>query len=252
MRRLDGKTAVVTGGATGIGRSTALRLADDGASVLVIDRAHPTEPFPPAVHVAEGDVTDAASLEAALTQLEAGPDICVANAGISLVEDFADGDVDAWRRVLDVNLLGVMVTFKVAARRMIAAGRGGRLLATSSLAGVRGEARIAAYAASKAGVVALVKTLAAELAPHRITVNAVAPGQIDTAMNARDLELDAAAQGLPVADVRQAFIRARIPIGRMGLPEEVAGLFAFLASDEAEFITGETVCIDGGERVITP
>jgi NAD(P)-dependent dehydrogenase (short-subunit alcohol dehydrogenase family) len=244
---LEGKTAVVTGGAAGIGRATALRLAAEGAGVLVIDRAAPAEPFPDSVLVAEGDVTDAASLETAMALLGDGPDICVANAGISLVEDFVDGDLDAWRRVLDVNLLGVMVTFQVAARRMIAAGRGGRLLATSSLAGIRGEPTIAAYCASKAGVIAVVKTLAVELAPHRITVNAVAPGQIDTDMNARDVVATAEAEGRSPDEVRAELIRTRVPLGRMGAPHEVAALFAFLASDDAAFVTGETVRIDGAE-----
>jgi len=244
---LEGKTAVVTGGAAGIGRATALRLAAEGADVLVIDRAAPAEPFPDGMLVAEGDVTDAASLATAMSLLGDGPDICVANAGISLVEDFVAGDLDAWRRVLDVNLLGVMVTFQVAARRMIAAGRGGRLLATSSLAGIRGEPTIAAYCASKAAVIAVVKTLAVELAPHRITVNAVAPGQIDTDMNARDVVATAEAEGRSPDEIREELIRTRVPLGRMGAPHEVGALFAFLASDDAAFVTGETVRIDGAE-----
>src|SRR5581483_7770401 len=108
------------------------------------------------------------------------------------------------------------------ARQMIATGRGGRLLATSSLAGIRGEPTIAAYCASKAGVIAVIRTLAVELAPHRITVNAVAPGQIDTDMNARDIIATAAAEGRTPEDVREETIRSRVPLGRIGTPEEVA------------------------------
>ena len=143
-----------------------------------------------------------------------------------------------------MNLLGVMTTFQAAARAM---PRGGRLLATASIAGIRGERNAAAYCAGKAGVVALVKTLAIELASLDITVNAVAPGQIATAMNRRDLELAAERAGRPADELLREHLAGRVPAGRLGDPEEVAAVFAFLASSDARFITGEVIRVDGGE-----
>ena len=169
-------------------------------------------------------------------------DICVANAGISLMQPFLDGDIHSWERVLRVNLLGVMNTFQQAA---LAMPRGGRLLATASVAGLRGEPDASAYCASKAGVLGLVRALAIELAPRGLTVNAVAPGQIDTRMNSADLETVSRREGRPAAELLQAHLDQRVPARRLGTPEEVADVFAFLAS--AAFVTGTVVTIDGGE-----
>jgi meso-butanediol dehydrogenase/(S,S)-butanediol dehydrogenase/diacetyl reductase len=129
----------------------------------------------------------------------------------------------------------------------VAAGRPGRLLATASIAGLHGEPGGSAYCASKAGVIGLVKTLAVELAPWSITVNAVAPGQIDTAMNARDLETVGRQSGQSPEALLREHLDRRVPARRLGTPAEVAALFAFLASDDAAFITGEVLRIDGGE-----
>jgi NAD(P)-dependent dehydrogenase (short-subunit alcohol dehydrogenase family) len=149
--------------------------------------------------------------------------------------------------VMRVNLLGVMITLQAAARSMVEAGRSGRLLATASIAGLHGEPGSSAYSASKAAVIGLVRTLAVELAPHRITVNGVAPGQIDTAMNARDLETVGHSSGRSPAELLREHLERRVPARRLGSPAEVAGLFAYLASDEAAFVTGEVIRIDGGE-----
>ena len=124
---------------------------------------------------------------------------------------------------------------------------GGRLLATASTAGLHGEPAVAAYSASKAGLIAVVRTLAIELAPLGITCAAVAPGQVETGMSLGDVETSAALAGRPAADLLAEHLARRVPAGRMGTPDEVAALFAFLASDEAEFINGEIVRIDGGE-----
>ena len=236
MGSLEGRRALVTGAATGIGAATVARFSAEGADVVGVDAD-------PAYSGAVADVTDPDQLARAV--LAAGElDICVANAGISLMEPFLDGDLRSWGRVLRVNLLGVMNTFQQAA---LAMPRGGRLLATASIAGLHGEPGASAYCASKAGVVGLVKSLAIELAPRGFTVNAVAPGQIDTRMNSIDLEEVSRREGRPARELLEAHLERRVPARRLGTPDEVAGLFAFLASDAGGFISGTVVTIDGGE-----
>ena len=225
----------MTGAATGIGAATVRRFSAEGAQVVGVDAD-------PAYGGVVADVTDPDEIARAV--LAAGElDICVANAGISLMEPFLGGDMSSWERVLRVNLLGVMNTFQQAA---LAMPRGGRLLATASVAGLRGEPNASAYCASKAGVLGLVRALAVELAPRGLRVNAVAPGQIDTRMNSADLETASLREGRPAAELLQAHLDQRVPARRLGTPDEVAALFAFLASDAA-FITGTVVTIDGGE-----
>jgi NAD(P)-dependent dehydrogenase (short-subunit alcohol dehydrogenase family) len=236
MGSLEGRRALVTGAATGIGAATVARFSAEGADVVGVDADS-------AYSGAVADVTDPD--EVARAVLAAGElDICVANAGISLMEPFLDGDLRSWERVLRVNLLGVMNTFQQAAMAM---PRGGRLLATASIAGLHGEPGASAYCASKAGVVGLVRSLAIELAPRGFTVNAVAPGQIDTRMNSTDLEEMSRREGRPARELLRAHLERHVPARRLGTPDEVAGLFAFLASDAGGFITGTVVAIDGGE-----
>ena len=226
----------MTGAATGIGAATVGRFSAEGAHVVGVDAD-------PAYGGVVADATDPDELARAV--LGAGElDICVANAGVSLMEPFLDGDLRSWERVLRVNLLGVMNTFQQAA---LAMPRGGRLLATASIAGLRGEPGASAYCASKAGVIGLVRSLAVELAPRGFTVNAVAPGQIDTRMNSADLETVSRREGRPAAELLETHLERRVPARRLGTPDEVAALFGFLASDEAAFITGTVLAIDGGE-----
>lgn len=231
--RLAGRTALVTGAGAGIGLATALRLAEEGASVLAADLDTAALPTHPRLSGRTVDVCDTAQLAAAveLAGSGGGLDVCVANAGVFLERGaFVDGDAATARRIVEVNLLGVLETFRLAARAMIAAGRGGRLLATTSTAGLRGEPQLPVYSAAKAGVTAAVQGLAAELRPAGITVNAVAPGPIETAMY-RGVPESAAASGRD----------------HLGQPEDVAAAFAFLASPEAGHITGQTLAVDGGE-----
>jgi NAD(P)-dependent dehydrogenase (short-subunit alcohol dehydrogenase family) len=236
MASLEGRRALVTGAGTGIGAATVARFEAEGAKVFGVDVL-------PGYPGLVADVTDPDELSAAI--LSAGElDICVANAGVSLMEPFLEGGLGSWRRVVDVNLLGVMLTLQAAASAM---PRGGRLLATASIAGLHGEREAAAYSASKAGVIALVRTLAIELTPLGITVNAVAPGQIETGMNRRDLELVSEREGRPAEDVLRDHLDRHVPMRRIGTPEEVAALFAFLASDDAAFINGAVIPVDGGE-----
>lgn len=251
--RLAGRRALVTGAGGGIGLATTRRFVAEGAHVIGVDLVAPPDAGDAErVRWMEGDVSDATFMReaAAAAAADGGLDICVANAGVGGVESFMDGGLESWERTLRVNLLGVMVTLQAAAAPMIAAGNGGRLLATGSIAGLRGESLASAYVASKGGVMALTRALAVELAPHRITVNAVAPGQIDTDLNRNDMAVVSGKEAGELDEFRAEFIAGQVPAGRMGSPEEVAGVFAFLASDEAEFITGSTFRIDGGELAI--
>lgn len=236
MGALEGRRALVTGAAAGIGEATVARFRAEGAQVVGVDAD-------PGYSGLLADVTDPDELADAVRT--AGElDICVANAGVSLMQPFLEGHVGSWERVLRVNLLGVMNTLQQAARAM---PRGGRLLATASIAGLHGEPGASAYCASKAGVVGVVRSLAIELAPAGFTVNAVAPGQIDTRMNSTDLDIVSRREGRPASELLHEHLERRVPARRLGTPEEVAAVFAFLASDEAAFITGEVLRVDGGE-----
>lgn len=220
MRGLEGKRVVVTGGSSGIGLATVERFRDEGAEVVSIALDGEIE----------CDVADAAQVDAAFDR--AGPlDVLVANAGISIRAPFADIRAEDWRRVLDVNLTGVFHCAQQAARRM---GEG-VILMTASTNGLTGHELYADYNASKAGVILLARTMARELAP-RIRVNAVCPGYVLTPM-----------QRAEYTDEMLAAVNEQIPLKRHAEPEEIAALFAFLASDDARYITGAAIVVDGGE-----
>jgi meso-butanediol dehydrogenase/(S,S)-butanediol dehydrogenase/diacetyl reductase len=227
MRGLEGKRVVVTGGTSGIGEATCRRFRDEGARVVSI-----------AVDDADAnvvcDVADPAQVEQAFARVDellGGVDVLVANAGISIRSPFIEIREKDWQRVLDVNLGGVFRCAQQAARRM----EDGVILMTASTNGLIAHENYADYNASKAGVILLARTLARELAP-RIRVNAVCPGYVLTPM-----------QRAEYTDEMLAAVDASIPLGRHAQPDEVAALFAFLASDDAAYITGATIAIDGGE-----
>lgn len=254
MGILADKVAIVTGAGNGIGRATVERFLREGAMVVALDRMIDQSLQHSQLRWVKGDVTNEGDLAQAveLAKEFGGVDICVANAGVGQIEQFVDGTRASWMRVLDVNLIGVMMTLQAAAQAMIELGKGGRLLATASIAGLRGEAHApsTAYAASKGAVMALMRALSVELADYGITANAVAPGQIDTEMNATDLEVMSSRIGRKASDVRAEFLKNAVPLHRMGAPAEVAGLFTYLASHDASFVTGATFRIDGGELAI--
>jgi NAD(P)-dependent dehydrogenase (short-subunit alcohol dehydrogenase family) len=244
-KALAGKRALVTGASGGIGLATSRALLEAGARVVGLDQRWGDQPK--WLVCCEGDVTNSDDLDAAVEKAAEGVglDICVANAGILVLDDWLTGDPRAWASVLDVNLLGVMQTFQAAARRMVADGRGGRLLATASTAGIRADIYSAAYCASKAGVISIVQSAALAFAEHGITANAVAPGEVDTEMHAHAMEVLGASDGRSAEEVRDEAVAA-LPLRRMGQPTDVAKLFTFLASDAAAYITGLTIPIDGG------
>ncbi len=256
MGLLDGRVALVTGGARGIGLKVGRRLAAAGAAVVLADIAEGAVQEAARQARAEGaraagvavDVTDEASVAAAFDAAEAalGPvDVLVANAGILVLERALDLAVADYRRVLEVNVTGTFLTCREGARRMVAAGRGGRVIVSSSLFGLRGGVENSAYSSSKFAVIGLVQCLAAELGGSGITVNAVCPGQVDTVM-IRDLIAERAhLTGSSPEAVEEAML-ARIPSRRMARPEEVADSYVWLASDMAAYVTGQSIVVDGG------
>lgn len=243
-KRFEGKVAIVTGGATGIGRSITTRLAREGATVAIVNRRAEVAEAVVAelkaegldVHAYPGDVADTTAVAALVKQVVAdlGPvTILVNNAGVTRDDLLMRMKEDAWDLVLSVNLKGAFNCIKAVSRPMMKA-QGGRIVNISSVVGLMGNAGQANYSAAKAGLLGLTKSAARELASRKITVNAVCPGYVPTDMTA-DLPEDATTQLLE-----------HVPLHRMGEPEEIAAAVAFLASDEAGYITGQTLAVDGG------
>jgi NAD(P)-dependent dehydrogenase (short-subunit alcohol dehydrogenase family) len=241
MRGLEGKRVVVTGGTSGIGEATSRRFLEEGARVVALaigaDEVATAAERVPGLTAIRCDVADRDALRAAFAEIDrrvGGVDVLVANAGISIRKPFLEIDEADWRRVLDVNLTGVFLCAQEAARRMVAAN-GGVILMTASTNGLTGHPLYADYNASKAGVILLARTMALELAPS-VRVNAICPGYVLTPM-----------QRAEYSEEMLAGVNATIPLGRHASPEEIASLFAFLASDEGAYFTGAVLSIDGGE-----
>ncbi len=246
-----GRTVLVTGASRGIGLASARLFADAGAEVFALARSEQEQA--PRLHPIVADVRSAGQLAEAARRAASQTgriDICVANAGGVVVEDYAQTDPQHWRELIDVNLTGVMRTWQAALPYMGQEGHGGRLIANSSAAGVRGEPLIAAYSASKAAISGLVQALALYCAKRGITVNAVAPGEIDTQLNREGRRGAARRQGRPEQELLHEMLSGAIPLGRLGEPEEIASLIAYLASDEAAYLTGQTLVIDGGQLLV--
>jgi NAD(P)-dependent dehydrogenase (short-subunit alcohol dehydrogenase family) len=247
MGRLDGKTALVAGAGGGIGGAGAVLLAREGAAVMCGDvDAAAAEACAAAIRSAGGkasalalDVASQASIDAAVARTVAelgGIDVLLDSAGVSTTASVLDLTREAWDRVLAVNLTGMFLLGQAVARQMVAQARGGSIVnVTSQLAEV-GIQQKTAYLASKGGARSLTIGMALDLAPHGIRVNAVAPGPTLTGLT-RDRFAD--------DDVR-AWTLSRIPLGRIGEPADLAGAIVFLASDEARWVTGTTIAVDGG------
>ncbi len=242
MQGLRGKRIAITGGASGIGAATAARFLEEGSSVCVLDRdARALEAIgrkhPGLKGALVCDVTALDQVRAAFAdaiRLMGGVDVLINNAGISIRHAFLDITPEEWDRVIAVNLTGVFHVAQAAARHMAERGSG-VILQTASTNGLVGHPYYADYNATKAGVIALTKGMALELAPH-VRVNAVAPGYVLTPM-----------QRAEYTDEMLEAVNRKIPLGRHARPEEIAALFAFLASDDAAYITGQVYTIDGAE-----
>jgi NAD(P)-dependent dehydrogenase (short-subunit alcohol dehydrogenase family) len=252
---LAGQIALVTGAARGIGLAIAERYAREGAHVIVADVAGDAARDAAAeirrggggAEAAELDVRDAEATEALVGAIERRHgrlDIAVANAGILRLAPVQELPIEAFTDTIDINLVGVYLTMRSAAQSMIRSG-GGRIIATSSVLGVRGMATNAAYSAAKFGVLGLVQAAAVDLAPHGIRVNAVCPGQIDTQMLRDTAVQRAEADGVAPAVIARG-LESRIPQGRIGTTEEIADAYVFLAGKLSVYVTGQHLIVDGG------
>jgi meso-butanediol dehydrogenase/(S,S)-butanediol dehydrogenase/diacetyl reductase len=254
--RLEDKTAVVTGAGRGIGRAIALRLAADGANVAVNDidgeaaeavaaeirtDGHKAVPVP-------ADVTDPSAVQGLIQRAtdDLGQiDVMVSNAGIVQVKPLLEVQPDDLDRIFRVNLFGVLYGLQAAAKQMRRQGTGGKIINAASIAGLSGFDYLGVYSATKFGVVALTQAAAKELAPHGITVNAYCPGIVGTDMwDLIDEQLGGYLGNDKGATLREYAQKAAL--GRVQTPEDVAGFVAYLASPDADFMTGQAVAIDGG------
>ncbi|WP_286230249.1 SDR family NAD(P)-dependent oxidoreductase [Neobacillus mesonae] len=239
---LQNKCVVITGGASGIGLATSIRFAEEGSIVTILDNnkdsLHRTlKEYPAIKHGVVVDVSNPNEVKDAFEEIDSlmhGVDVLIANAGISVRSKFIDITPEQWKKVLGINLDGIFYTAQEAAKRMLSQGSG-VILMTASTNGVVGHPFYADYNASKAGVNLLARTMALELAPT-IRVNTVCPGYVLTPMQIAEYTPEMLEQ-----------VNENIPLKRHALPEEVAGLYAFLASAEAAYITGQHIPIDGGE-----
>jgi NAD(P)-dependent dehydrogenase (short-subunit alcohol dehydrogenase family) len=250
MRGLDGKGVLIAGGTSGIGLATARRFLQEGSRVFVagIDETELKDTLEALRPVGRidgkvGDVGDEAAVDAVVAAAVAflsRIDILINNAGIAHKAPFLDTETDAWDRTIAVNLRGMFLVARAVGRLMAADGAGGAIVNMASTNALGGEEQYAAYNASKGGVLQLTRTMAVELGAYHVRVNCLCPGFIDTPLN-REIEAEA---------FIQAYERDHIPLGRRGQPDEVAAAYAFLASDEASFIHGAALVIDGGQTAV--
>ena len=242
MKGLSGKNVLVTGGASGIGQATAARFLEEGCAVSILDRspdarARVAEELPGLAAVIAADVSDLQQVQAAFVQaieIMGSVDVAINNAGISIRHDFLDITPEEWDEVLGVNLKGAFYIAQTAAKHMVDRGSG-VILNTASTAGTTGYPHYADYSASKGGVIALTYAMALELAPV-VRVNAISPGYVLTPM-----------QRAEYTDAMLGAVNRKIPMGRHAKPEEIAALFAFLASEDCGFATGQVYVMDGAE-----
>ncbi|MEM5582689.1 L-iditol 2-dehydrogenase [Roseibium sp. AS2] len=253
MKRLDGKSALITGAARGIGKAFAARYAAEGATVAIADinlagaEQAATEIGSNAYAVAL-DVTDQASIDAAIATVEqtaGGLDILINNAALFDLAPTVEISRESWSRLFDINVGGTLFMLQAAAKSMIRRGRGGRIINMASQAGRRGEALVGVYCATKAAVISLTQSAGLDLIRHGINVNAISPGVVDGDHWDGVDALFARYEGLPPGE-KKAAVGAAVPFGRMGTADDLTGMAVFLASPDADYIVAQTYNVDGG------
>ncbi|KDQ15721.1 hypothetical protein BOTBODRAFT_54597 [Botryobasidium botryosum FD-172 SS1] len=259
MSATEARVAVVTGGAQGLGAAICLRLAKDGFDIAIVDLPTQKEAVEKLINViqtenagrraiaAYADVSSQADIQTMAEKVVAelgGIHVFVSNAGVcALPAPFADLSIEEFDRQMNINARGTFLSFRAAARVMIAQGKGGKLLATSSIAGLKGMGAQAGYSASKFAIRGIVQSAAASLAPHGITANAYCPGLVETPLLAAQRPHIAALANIPIEAVDSIL---PIPLGRIGQPEDIANVVSFLASSNSDYITGQSFAVDGG------
>jgi acetoin reductase-like protein len=251
--KLKDKVAIVTGGARGIGAAICRRYADEGARVAVADLLE-AEADALAQEIGRGafgvrlDVTRRDSIDAAVARVvdqAGGLDILVNNAGIFEMAPILEITEESFDKQFAVNTKGLLFMLQAAARRMVEQGRGGKIVNFSSQAGRRGEALVAVYCASKAAVISITQSAGLDLIRHRINVNGIAPGVIDTPMWDHVDAQFAKWENRPLGE-KKRLVGEAVPYGRMGRPEDMAGAAVFLASEDADYVVAQTLNVDGG------
>jgi D-sorbitol dehydrogenase (acceptor) len=254
MRRLDGKTALITGSARGIGRTFAEAYVAEGARVAIadinIERARQTaSDIGDAAIAVEMDITRQDSIDAAVAATVdalGGIDILINNAALFTAAPIVEIERDDYARVFDINVGGTLFTMQAVARHMIARGKGGKIINMASQAGRRGEALVAVYCATKAAVISLTQSAGLNLIAHGINVNAISPGVVDgehwDGVDAFFAKYEGKAPGQKKKEVGAA-----VPFGRMGMAEDLTGMAIFLATDEARYIVAQCYNVDGGQ-----
>lgn len=252
--RLEGKSALITGSARGIGRAFAEAYVREGASVAIgdinLEAAEKTaSEIGAKAYAVKLDVTDLASIEAAVKAVETktgGLDILINNAALFDLAPIVEISKASYDRLFSVNVAGTLFMLQAAARSMIAAGQGGKIINMASQAGRRGEALVAVYCATKAAVISLTQSAGLDLIKHRINVNAIAPGVVDGEHWDHVDALFAKYENRPKGE-KKRLVGEAVPYGRMGTAQDLTGMAVFLASDDAEYIVAQTYNVDGGQ-----
>jgi len=254
--RLKDKIAIVTGASRGVGKAIAFAFAREGANVAVTGVRSPAEDTAKAIKDLGGaslsfrlDVRDNEMVDKMISQILdefKKIDILVNNAGAFIVAQVIEMNEDEWNYIMDVNAKGVFLCSKAVAKVMISQNAGGKIINISSTAGLVGHKGYSAYCASKRAILAFTESLAKELAPYRINVNAICPGDVETDMLTDEIRKVANLRSVPEEQVREEKLQS-IPLHKFAQPEDIANLAVFLASDESSHITGETIKVAGGK-----